>query len=73
LSAPSGGPTTIFNFDPTTHTYANVTPAGYDLTMRPNIMRMLMLPSGQVLFTNSSDQHRKVAHAHTGQKSCACR
>jgi hypothetical protein len=49
-------PTTVFDFDPTTDTYTDVTPAGYDLSLRPNDDRMVVLPSGQVLLTNESDQ-----------------
>ncbi len=49
-------PTTIFDFDPTTDTYTDVTPADYDLSLRPNDDRMVVLPSGQVLLTNESDQ-----------------
>jgi hypothetical protein len=52
----SSGPTTVFDFDPVTATYTDVTPSDYDLTPRPNIMRMVMLPTGQVLFTDSTDQ-----------------
>jgi hypothetical protein len=49
-------PTTIYEFDPLTDTYTDVTPSGYDLTRRPNDDRMLVLPSGDVLLTNASDQ-----------------
>ncbi len=49
-------PTTIYEFDPTTNTYTDVTPADYDLSLRPADDRMLVLPSGQILLTNESDQ-----------------
>jgi hypothetical protein len=49
-------PTTIYEFDPTTNSYTDVTPAGYDLSLRPNDDRMLVLPSGDVLLSNESDQ-----------------
>src|SRR5262249_21709477 len=49
-------PTSIFEFDPVTETYTDVTPSGYDLSLRPNDDRMLVLPSGEVLFSNESDQ-----------------
>ncbi len=50
------GPTTVFEFDPTSNTYTNVTPAGYNLSDSAFLSRMLVLPSGQVLFTNGSSQ-----------------
>jgi hypothetical protein len=50
------GPTTIFEFDPTTNKYTDVTPAGYDLSSAGYATRMLVLPSGQVLMTNGSTQ-----------------
>jgi hypothetical protein len=49
-------PTSVFEFDPVTNTYTDVTPSDYDLSLRPNDDRMLVLPSGQILFTNDSDQ-----------------
>jgi len=49
--------TTLFEFDPTTNTYTNVTPAGLNLNnVMPFNTRMLDLPSGQVLFTNGTNQ-----------------
>ncbi|MFI5458998.1 MAG: MBG domain-containing protein, partial [Isosphaerales bacterium] len=50
------GPTTLFEFDPTTNTYTNVTPTAYGLSGVSYPARMLVLPSGQVLLTNASDQ-----------------
>jgi hypothetical protein len=50
------GPTVLYDFDPTTNTFTDVTPANYDLHLGANFARMLMLPTGQVLFTTSSDQ-----------------
>ncbi len=50
------GPTTLFEFDPTTNTYTNVTPSGYSLTAPAFGTRMLVLPTGQVLFTNGSNR-----------------
>ena len=50
-------PTKIFEFDPTTNTYTDVTPSGFDLDQLPSFTeRMLVLPSGQVLLTNSENQ-----------------
>jgi hypothetical protein len=51
-------PTSLFEFDPATNAYTDVTPSPdmYDLHLRPNDDRMLILPTGQVLFTNESDQ-----------------
>jgi hypothetical protein len=49
-------PTTIYEFDPTTNTYTDVTPSDYDLSRRPNDDRMVVLPTGQVLLSNSTDQ-----------------
>jgi hypothetical protein len=51
-----GSPTTIFDFDPTTNTYQNVTPSDYSLSGPAFVTRMLMLPSGDVLLTNASNQ-----------------
>jgi hypothetical protein len=50
------GPTKIFEFDPATNSYTDVTPAGYDLLSPPYTTRMLLLPSGQVLLTDGGDQ-----------------
>jgi hypothetical protein len=50
------GPTTLFDFDPTTNAYANASPAGnlMDLGSPTVVFRMLVLPSGQVLMTNGT-------------------
>ena len=52
------GPTHVFEFDPTDNgglgSYTDVTPSGYNLNGPAYGTRMLMLPSGQVLFTNGS-------------------
>jgi hypothetical protein len=54
------GPTRVFEFDPTDNggagSYTDVTPAGYNLTGPSYVSRMVMLPSGEVLFTNGSGQ-----------------
>src|SRR5262249_38425354 len=50
-------PTEIFDFNPTTNTISQVSPALPDpnLTAEPSFpMRMLVLPTGQVLFNDSS-------------------
>jgi Ca2+-binding RTX toxin-like protein len=47
-------PTAIYEFDPVARTYANVTPAGYNLNVPPYATRMLVLPTGQVLLANGS-------------------
>jgi hypothetical protein len=51
-----GAPTTVFEFDPATNTYTNVTPSipGLTTTGPCYTDRMLMLPTGQVLFTTSA-------------------
>ena len=49
-------PTYIYEFDPTTNTYTNVTPTVYDLSQPAYRDRMLMLPSGEVLLTNGSNK-----------------
>jgi hypothetical protein len=51
-------PTNIFDFDPATGNLTQLTvPARVGLSSRPAyVTRSLMLPSGQVLFTNSTDQ-----------------
>ena len=50
-------PTHIYEFDPVANTYTNVTPSNPDLSGSPSyVLRMLMLPSGQVLFTDGSSQ-----------------
>jgi hypothetical protein len=52
------GPTTIYEFDPLTNTYTNVTPPSTIIgESGPSyINRMLVLPTGQVLLTNSGTQ-----------------
>jgi hypothetical protein len=47
------GPTSVFEFDPTTNTYTNVTPniSGLNTTGPSYFARMLVLPTGQILFT----------------------
>jgi hypothetical protein len=59
----SGNVTSLFEYDPTptpgfpTGTITAVpTPAAFDLTVPAFETRMLMLPSGDVLFSNSTDQ-----------------
>lgn len=49
-------PTEIFEFNPTTNVYTNVTPSDSNLNTNYNFQtRMLMLPTGQVLFSDGSD------------------
>jgi hypothetical protein len=50
------GPTSVFEFDPTTNTYTNVTPPSSVLSLTgPSYpTRMVVLPTGQVLMTNGS-------------------
>jgi hypothetical protein len=50
------GPTTIFEFNPTTNTYTNVTPGNFNLNQPSYQNTMLVLPTGQVLLTNDSRQ-----------------
>jgi hypothetical protein len=52
------GPTHIYDFDPTTSHYTEVTPSitGMSTTRASYFSRMLMLPSGQVLLTTSDNQ-----------------
>jgi MBG domain (YGX type)/Bacterial Ig-like domain (group 3) len=52
------GPVALFEFDPFTNTYTNVTPLGFNLGSASSAGaadRMLILPSGQVLFSNGSN------------------
>jgi hypothetical protein len=49
-------PTKVYEFDPATNAYTDVTPAGYNLSAVGYHNRMLVLPSGQVLFNNNSAQ-----------------
>jgi autotransporter-associated beta strand protein len=52
------GPTTLFEFNPTTGTYTDVTPssAAFDLGPGSFLDTMLMLPTGQVLLINCTGQ-----------------
>ena len=52
------GPTFVFEFDPTTNTYTNVTPSGsiINTSSASYIERMLVLPTGQVLYTTGGNQ-----------------
>jgi hypothetical protein len=54
------GPTSIFEFDPSTNTYSNVTPGGFALGNPSYHTRMLMLPSGQVLLSNDASNQLDV-------------
>jgi hypothetical protein len=47
------GPTSVFEFDPTNNTYTNVTPSisGFSTSSSSYFGRMLVLPTGQVLYT----------------------
>ena len=49
------GPTVLFEYNPTANTITQVTAAGPNLNVQPFQTRMLDLPNGQVLFTNSTD------------------
>jgi hypothetical protein len=51
-----GAPTSVFEFDPATNTYTNVTPASsvIDLSGAAYVDRMLVLPTGQLLLTSSN-------------------
>ncbi len=53
-----GSPMKLFEYDPTANTYTDVTPSGSVInTSGPAYTsRMLVLPSGQVLFTTSGNQ-----------------
>jgi hypothetical protein len=53
-----GNPLTVYEFDPATNTYANVTPAvaGLSTNVPAFRSRMLMLPSGQVLYTTGGSR-----------------
>jgi Kelch motif len=51
------GPTTIFEFNPTTNTYADVTPHnGFNLNVHSSLTSMLVLPTGQIMLTNDTRQ-----------------
>lgn len=49
-------PSEMFEFDPIANTITKVTPAIINLNVSAYVTRMLMLPSGQVLFTNGGNQ-----------------
>ncbi|HLJ93272.1 MAG TPA: kelch repeat-containing protein, partial [Gemmataceae bacterium] len=49
-------PTTIFEFDPTTDTYTDVTPRNFSLNLPSYSTCMLVLPTGQVMLANDSGQ-----------------
>jgi hypothetical protein len=49
-------PSRVFEYDPVAQTYTDVTPQGYDLSFKGFHNRMLVLPSGQVLFNNGTNQ-----------------
>jgi uncharacterized repeat protein (TIGR01451 family) len=52
-----GGPTHIFEFDPNDSSLTDVTPSAVDLSKQPSwVTRMLVLPTGQALFTYGSNQ-----------------
>jgi protocatechuate 3,4-dioxygenase beta subunit len=61
------GPTSIFEFDPVTNTYTNVTPPStvIDLSDPSYVNRMLVLPTGQILLTNGSS-NRLVVYTPDG-------
>jgi hypothetical protein len=52
------GPTHVYEFDPATNTYTDVTPAlaGFSTSAPAYYFRMLVLPTGQVLLANASNQ-----------------
>jgi streptogramin lyase len=51
------GPTSIFEFDPSTNTYTNVTPSisGLHLTNPATLDTMLVVPTGQVLYNGGAN------------------
>src|SRR5262249_9784654 len=53
-----GAPTTVFEFDPATNTYTDVTPPSsvIDLSGPAYVDRMLVLPTGQILLTSSNSR-----------------
>jgi hypothetical protein len=57
------GPTTIFEYDPSTNAISRVTPAGPNLGFAPCIDRMLVLPTGQILYSDGADSHLWVYNA----------
>ena len=53
-------PTTIFEYDPTANTITEVTASGPNLSHQVFVSRMLVLPSGQILFSNGYDNNLSV-------------
>ena len=49
-------PTRIYEYNPSTNGYTDVTPAGYNLNVSDYVTRMVVLPSGQVALANGSNQ-----------------
>jgi hypothetical protein len=49
--------TTIFEYDPTANTITQVTASGPNLNHKFDYSRMLVLPTGQILFSNSFDDN----------------
>jgi hypothetical protein len=47
-------PTWIYEFNPVTNTYTDVTPSGFNLNTSSNFTSLLVLPTGQVLLTNGT-------------------
>jgi uncharacterized repeat protein (TIGR01451 family) len=61
-----GGPTHIFEFDPTDNSLVDVTPAPPNLASTPSYeSRMLVLPSGQVLFTSALPSANSQLYVYT--------
>ncbi len=63
------GPTTIFEFDPLTNTYLNVTPNNISLSNHSFTTGMLVLPTGQVALVN--DGGRVDVYTAVGSPSSA--
>jgi methionine-rich copper-binding protein CopC len=65
------GPTSVFEFDPATNTFTNVTPPSSVLGLGAASYndRMLMLPNGQVMLNNSSN--RPAVYTPVGSASAA--
>src|SRR5262249_4566579 len=61
------GPTSIFEFDPATNAYTNVTPPNsiFNLSDSAFLNRMVVLPTGQVLIANSGS-HQLAAYNPDG-------
>jgi|GEM_PF-3499000 len=49
-------PTTVYEFNPTTDTFTDVTPSGFSLSNPSYTTTMLVLPTGQVLMSNYTGQ-----------------